>query len=129
MKFNVDVAREILIVAESAEPNRVPEGLPLESLSPDEMIEYYELLDEAGLMEVKFARSSMGSGARIYRATPIRLTYEGHQFLSIARNQTFWERAKDHVVSKGGAVTIEVLKGLLTGYAKQAVGLLGDAQP
>jgi hypothetical protein len=121
MHFDPDTARNILLEAEKAPPNRSPD-VNLPQLQPDEMIEYIELLNEAGLLEAKMMRSSMG-GARNYRATIERLTYEGHQFLAAARNETLWNRAKSHVLKSGGAMTIEVLKSLLILYAKQAVGL------
>lgn len=121
MRFNPDIAREILIEMEKAPPNRQAD-IDLPHVSTDEMIEYIELLNEAGLIEAKLMQGRLDS-ARIYRATLIRLTYEGHQFLEAARNDSLWERAKSHVQKSGGAMTLSIMKALLIDYARRSVGL------
>ena len=65
-------------------------------------------------------RSGMG-GARILAATVQRLTWEGHDFLSKAREVSTWKRAKELIVAKGGPLTFDILKSVLTKLATDAI--------
>lgn len=120
MKLDPDLARELLLKIESTAANH-PAGTPeIEGHSQDEVLEHIELLHEAGLIEARLVRSGMG-GARILTATVERLTWEGHDFLNKAREASTWKRAKSLVVSKGGPLTFDILKAVLTKLVTDAV--------
>ena len=51
------------------------------------------------------------------------LTWQGHEFLDAARDQNTWNQAKKTIGEKGGSLTFDVLKGVLTQLARQTVGL------
>lgn len=51
------------------------------------------------------------------------LTWDGHEFLDMARDQSTWNQAKKTISEKGGSLTFDVLKGVLTQLARQTVGL------
>jgi hypothetical protein len=51
------------------------------------------------------------------------LTWQGHEFLDAARNDTIWRKATGKLVAVTGGTSLEVLKELLIAGAKQAVGL------
>ena len=53
----------------------------------------------------------------------VNLTWEGHEFAEAARDETRWEKAMGIVTEKGGAITIDVLKNLLSSLMKAALGL------
>jgi hypothetical protein len=52
-----------------------------------------------------------------------RLTWEGHDFLDAAKNETIWQKAKTLVQEKGGALTFDVAKAVLAQVALKQVGL------
>ena len=120
MKLDLDLARELLLKIESTPANRPAETPELEGHDNDQVLEHLELLHEAGLIEAKIVRSGMG-GARILAASVERLTWEGHDFLNKARQASTWKRAKDMVVAKGGPLTFDILKSVLTKLVTDAV--------
>ena len=124
MKLDPDLARAILLQVEATPANRTSRDPEIEGYSEDEIFEHVELLNEAGYLEAKIVRSGSGD-ARIYTVFVTRLTWDGHEFLNAARNDTLWRRAKDKVTTSGGAMSLSILKAVLTDLAKRAVGL-GD---
>ena len=61
---------------------------------------------------------SDGPEARI-----MSLTWGGHDFAEAARDPDRWQQAVKIVKDKGGNVTLDVMKQLLTSLMKAAVGL------
>ena len=120
MKLDADLARELLLKIEGAPANHAADTPEVEGRDKDEVLEHLELLHEAGLIEAKIVRSGMG-GARILAANVERLTWEGHDFLNKARQGTTWKHAKELVVAKGGPLTFDVLKAVLTKLATDAI--------
>ena len=53
----------------------------------------------------------------------IRLCWEGYEFLDNARQDKVWEKVKDKIAGAGGSLSFEIVKMLVTGYSKSAVGL------
>ena len=49
------------------------------------------------------------------------LTWQGHEFLAVARKDTLWERAKGQVLEKTGYLSIDLLKTVLLGLGKRAL--------
>jgi hypothetical protein len=41
---------------------------------------------------------------------PIRITWEGHEFLDAARSDTVWIKAKNLVLQTAGVITLEAIK-------------------
>jgi len=74
---------------------------------PREAVYYHALLAmDAGLIDATFVpEDKWGYSFRLKR-----LTYEGHEFLEAARDDTLWYKAKDAVQSATGSLTLEALK-------------------
>ena len=51
------------------------------------------------------------------------LTWAGHDFAEAARDETRWKNVMKTVKEKGGSVTIDVLKALLTKLMEASFGL------
>ena len=118
MKRDMDLARQIMLELEET-----PYGGDLLSINIDgrndaEITYHVMLLAEAGLIEARNLSAYDG-----IRWTPTRLTWQGHDFLDAAKNETIWQKAKKYVQDKGGAVTFEVLKAVLAQTALKQVGL------
>ena len=88
----------------------------------NEVTYHIMLLHEAGLIHAFDM-----SGDEFARWYPAYLTWEGHEFLEAAKDDTRWNRAKNHVKDKGVPMIFDILKSLLLGYAKQQVLGQGDA--
>jgi hypothetical protein len=52
-----------------------------------------------------------------------RLTWDGHEFLDVARDDSRWNQAQSIAKVKAGSVTMEVLKEILAELMKKALGL------
>ncbi len=61
------------------------------------------------------------SGPR--KGIPTRLTWEGHDFLNLAKDATLWSKAKKTIFIPGAAITLDLLKEWLKAEAKSRLGL------
>jgi len=119
MKRDMDLVREILLKVE--ESTNDPRGfitLDLPGRSPQEVSYHVMLLSEAGWLEASNHSSSAG-----YSWKPKRLTWQGHEFLDNARNDTVWNSTKAKVKETVGSASLEVFKGLLAQGVAAALAL------
>jgi hypothetical protein len=124
VRFDPDLARAILLQVEATLANRTPDEPVIDGYTQDEIYEHIDLLKQARYLDALVSGSSTGPG-RIFHVHIKGLTWEGHEFLNAARNDTLWKRAKDQVTSKGGAMTLGILKAVLIEMGKKALGLGG----
>jgi hypothetical protein len=122
VKRDMDLIRNILIMLEDAPfdggPLRIARKM---SDHPPNQVSYHVmLLRDAGLI---YALDFSPDESTDWR--PVCLTWAGHEFLEAAKDDTRWNRAKNHVKEKGGPMVFDILRSLLVSYAKQAV--LGPA--
>lgn len=66
---------------------------------------HLQLLDEAGLIEIFLDKDETGS---ILIAQPIRITWNGYEFLDMARNNSIWEKSKKFISQKSISVSISL---------------------
>ncbi len=119
MKRDMDLARQILFTIEESSYDGAPMDIHLDGFSEKEVSYHVMLLAEAELVEAK-SWSEFGGG---WDCQPTRLTWQGHEFLDAARNENRWNQAKKVIRDKGGALTFDILGGVLTQLMRQAVGL------
>ena len=120
MKRDMDLVRAILFALEDAPFDGDLISLTFSEHSQNEVSYHVMLLHQAGLIHA-FDTST----AESIDWQPMYLTWEGHEFLEAAKDDTRWNRAKNHFKEKGVPMVFDVLKSLLVSYAKQAV--LGPA--
>lgn len=114
MKRDMDLIRKMMLqVEESTSPNGC--GIDIRGYIPQEMYYNAKLAQEAGLIEATFA----GDYSTVH---VLRLTYDGHEFLDAARNDTLWVKAKDMAAKNAGAVTLEALKIALSVLIRRGLG-------
>jgi Hypothetical protein (DUF2513) len=116
MKLDMDLVRSILLSAEEYKNGYVNRNPQCETLSRETIGYHVYLMGQAGLLEV-MNDSSMNSPSP--SAIIRNITWEGHQFLANARNDTIWDKAKAQL----GSASIEVWRSVLIELAKKAVGL------
>ena len=109
----MDLIRLLLLQVESGE-----RPVELSEYSEEEILYHCDLAIEAGLIKGRLVSGGSGDprGARLQR-----LTWEGHEFLDAARDDTIWSTAKEKVAETGGAWTLDTLKALLIAAVKKTL--------
>lgn len=119
MKRDLDLIRKMVLAIESAESGWAPE-LSFEAYTPCQVGYHAYLLVDAGLAK---GVDNSAHGGQAPSAVITCLTWAGHEFAEAARDDIRWRRALAIAMEKGGAITFEVLKQLLTILMKGAFGL------
>jgi hypothetical protein len=117
MKRDMELARQILMRIEAQENYRDDISCDFEGYNEEQVHYHIMLLHEAGLAVALNASSMQG-----IHWIPQRLTWQGHEFLESARDNTIWSKAKE-IMAKTGGFAFEVAKPLLVDLLKQRIGL------
>jgi hypothetical protein len=113
MQRNMDLVRTILLRLESSPSGWAPGDLGIKSYSDEEIGYHAHIMMEDDLIK---ASNSTHLGSKGPQATPRALTWKGHEFLDLARDQDRWNRAKAIIAKVGGApisVWMKVLTDLM----------------
>jgi hypothetical protein len=113
MKLDFDLIRQILLHMQDTPANQRVSNVRIAGYDEDNVFEHLELLEQRGLLDANITYAGSGE-KRIYAVYVKNLTWEGHQFLENARNNEVWSRTKSLVEEKGGSVSFEIFKSLLT---------------
>lgn len=116
MKRDMDLIRDILFALEDATEFDTPLSLTIDGRDEDEISYHVYLLDQAGLIK---AFDSSNDHFAYWRAS--HLTWNGHEFLTAAKDESRWKKAKAIVTKHGGNATFEIIKTLLTEALKAQV--------
>jgi hypothetical protein len=122
MKRDIDLVRMLLIHLEEKPDDKMVKELELDGYDKSNIKYHFILMDQAGLIRCERDVSSSTSD-RVINVFPFSLTWQGHELLEASRNETTWEKAKSIVMTKSGAISVDVLKALLVSMAKESVGL------
>lgn len=122
MKRDMELIRDLMLRLEEVPPGKHVEDAEL--LKPGEdtatVRAHLALLKEHGFIEAVISQAINVRGpAQVF---VLGITWEGHEFIDAARNDTVWRKAKDQVSNIGGSVSLGVMQNLMT---KIASGLLG----
>jgi hypothetical protein len=117
MKRDMDLIRAVLIEVEKLPYDGGFHDISVHGYSGEEITYHVRLANEAGLIEAINLTTVDGICWR-----PLRLTYEGHEFLDAARSDTVWEKAKKMLLSATGVITIEGLKAALPQIVRKLLG-------
>ena len=112
----MDLARNILFKIEDyTEPNGWAE-IKIDDYSQEEISYHIKLLYQAGLIEADDVTDTSG-----FEWKAKSLTWKGHEFLESARNNSRWTNAKKFILEKGGSLTFDILKTVLTESIKSSL--------
>jgi hypothetical protein len=117
MKRDMDLIRKILIAVEKHPHGFAPEEIEIDGYD-HETVGYHLVLmgqGEGDLLQITPFSSFGDSGPS---AIVERMTWKGHEFLDNVRNETVWNKVKGIVIAKGGSISFEVLKSVVTDTAK-----------
>ena len=116
MKRDMDLVRKILMAIEASPLSVNSHEVELPD-ADDQVVSYHiMILNEAGLL----VGIDVSDNERI-RWLAVRLTWDGHDFVEAARDDTRWAKAKRTITERGGVMLVEVLKQLLVQFARDAV--------
>ena len=119
MKRDMDLVRKILLAVEGTTNTR---GIvDFDEFDGDryssEQIHYHlDMIGQAGLIAVDYIEKKDGVVLRVRS-----LTWQGHEFLDAARNESSWIRAKEKVLKATGGLSFEGLKIALAQLMKHAL--------
>lgn len=120
MKRDMELVRKILLAIEGQESGYAPKDLMINGYTQEQILYHVFIMIEGGLIEgIKVNNFNSKSP----EAIPTRLTWSGHEFIEVARNDTLWKKAMTIVQEKGGSISISVLSQLLTSLMKNAFNL------
>jgi hypothetical protein len=114
MKRDMDLVREMLNEVEKVDTYGTQIYLKIEGYSKKQIDYHILLLSDADLIKTDPLRDT----ERTRR--PVRLTWEGHEFVEAARDDTRWNQAKEMMKGTGGFV-FEIAKSLLIDLAKEQI--------
>jgi hypothetical protein len=114
----MDLVRQILFEIEKRPMEQDEVDVTIEGYSTDEINYHLIILIDAALIRAEYQQNLRAD----YMWLSIRLTWDGHEFLDAARDDTRWERAKGTMMKTGGFV-LPVLMQLLISYLKAELGL------
>jgi hypothetical protein len=120
MQRNMELVRTILLRIESNPTGWAPDDFGIKSFSPDEIAYHAHIMMQEGLIEGHDVTNFESAGPA---AAPTNLTWKGHEFLDLARDQQRWNRAKAIIAKVGGApiaVWLKVLTDLTLEGVHQA---------
>jgi len=112
MQRDIDLIRSILLDLEARGSYTDWLDVDVEAYSPEQVDYHLELLIEAGFVVVP------ASGRELSRRHPLRLTWDGHEFLDAARNDMRWHRVKASVDEIDG-LPFAFVKAALLDMARQ----------
>ena len=125
MKRDDDLLRKLLLDLEVAD--RVITGQhAVEEYSQEQVSYHLALILQAGLAQGPQPIYSVGNADPTIPAAVavMRLTNEGHDFISTIRSDTVWERTKSKAKEVGGDVSLSILKEIGLQVSRSLLGLL-----
>ncbi len=111
MKRDIDLLRRILLRLENDSSNM--RGTDDDGEDPQTLHYHIQLLHDAGLI----VADELVPG----QWWPERITWAGHEFLDLARNDISWNRAKSNVESKVGSAPFGIVQELLARDIRNAL--------
>lgn len=119
MKRDFDLIRRILIDIESKPAGGVLQRFEYPEYDHRTIAEHVRLLIDAGLVQGELVEL-VGNGVHFIVSD---LTWDGHDFLNAARDDTIWKKAKDTILKPTASVTFSLLLEWLKAQAKERFGL------
>lgn len=103
MQRDMDLIRLLLLEKEGAK------SIDLSKYSMDQKNYHLALLIEADLLQGKVHYPSTKHTDIPDKVFVKRITWNGHEFLDKARNDTVWNKAKEIIKNKGASISIQAI--------------------
>lgn len=119
MKRDFDLIRMILRDIEEIPPGKSTSGFTYDDVDNETILAHVVLLHKAGLIDATVSQPLSG----VPRVSVRGLTWEGHDFLAVANNDTIWEKAKKTVLAPAAGATWAAVLEWLKAESLKAFGL------
>ncbi len=119
MKRDINLIRELLLQIESKDCRKA-EDFDIPDCDIRTINYHLIILSEGNFIKASFLQSDQSG---IEDVIVHRLTWDGHEFLDAARNETAWNNAKKILREKAITGTFDMLKLLLIEGVKTQIGL------
>lgn len=122
MKRDMDLVRQILLWAEAKDAGRLYRlDVEIDGYDHLTVAKHVELMQDRGLVEANVLGFQEHGGA--FEAKIERITWDGYEFLDLARNTSIWTGTMDEMKSRGVGFSIDVAKAILIAKVKAALGI------
>ena len=127
MKRDIELIRAILLKVEEIPIGQtISSPLKINEYDEDIIAEHVRLLYEQGYIDARiveeFDSYDLVGSPQVESYTITRLLNDGHDFIADTKNPTVWKKTLDSIASKGGDVSLAVVK---TVAAKIVSGYFG----
>ncbi len=101
MQRDMEIVRTILLTIEDTDDpssclQRIHDALP--EVSPEVIDEYLTMLEQHGLIEIKSLARTLSN---VLLTALLKLTWEGHDFIAAAKNESVWKKMLEALKEKG----------------------------
>ena len=119
MKRDMELIRMVMLAAEKTKDPFELIDPKIEGRSEEEISYHVALLDDAGLLHGQ-DRTAIG----VFRWSVGTLTWAGHEFVEVARDDDVWKEALAITDKSGGGTSFELLKKALMQVLEKRAGLM-----
>jgi hypothetical protein len=120
MERDMNLVRAILMKVAQQEVVDSQHEIHIDSYSPDLTRYHIHIMNQGELLS---AISIKNSSNIIPKYVAVCLTWQGHDFLAAACDETRWKKAMAMVQDQGNSITVGVLIQLLSSLMKSSFGL------
>ena len=119
MRRNMDLVRTILMKIEQGALGWTGRPFNISAFTPEQITHHVHIMTEDGLIEGVDLTTMHSNGPE---AKPIMLTWKGHEFLDLARDQKRWNQATV-IIRKVGSAPIAVWMKVLNELILKELGV------
>jgi hypothetical protein len=120
MKRDLDLVRLILKEIEEKQPPGIAiQDISIDGYDRQTVYAHIGLMANAGLLNGEVIEGMVGNVGVIIRG----LTWNGHDFIAAATDESIWTKTKTTVAKHGPAVTFDVLLEMLKAEIRMRLGL------
>jgi hypothetical protein len=119
MQRNMDLVRTILMRIEESPSGRAEQPFGIVGFTPEQVGYHAHIMMEVGLIEGVDVTTMQSNGPE---ALPRAITWKGHEFLDLARDQKRWNQAKA-VIGKVGSAPLSVWTKVLNDLVLRYLGV------
>src|SRR4051794_13634462 len=119
MQRNMDLVRTILMRIEASTSGWARDPLGIEGFPPEQVGYHAHIMKEDGLIEGVDVTTMHSKGPE---ARPTSLTWKGHEFLDLARDQKRWNQAKA-IIARVGSAPVSVWMKVLNDLVLKELGV------
>ncbi len=119
MQRNMDLVRVILMRIEDSPSGWAAHPFGIQGFAPDQVGYHAHIMKEDGLIEAVDATTGASNAPQ---AAPTALTWKGHEFLDLSRDQKRWNEAKA-IIGKVGSAPISVWTKVLNDLVLKELGV------